>query len=81
MNRQETLSALKDKKEVTGPNIKEAFETYGTLSTGGLTLNLNFTADDHRPSSGALIYAVGADGKLSYKKEVSATLKPEWKGW
>lgn len=72
---------LKDKKEITGTNIKEAFETYGTLSTGGLTLNLQFSSDDHRPSSGALVYAVGSDGKLSYKKEVSASLKPEWKGW
>ncbi|MCB9641639.1 MAG: ABC transporter substrate-binding protein [Myxococcales bacterium] len=72
---------LKDGKEVTGPNIKEAFESFGTLSTGGLTLNLGFTADNHRPSSGALIYAVGGDGKLSYKKEVSVSLKPEWKGW
>lgn len=72
---------IKDKKEITGPNIKEALESFGTLSTGGLTLDLKFSQNDHRPSSGALIYGVGKDGKAAYKKEVSLPLREEWKGW
>ena len=33
--------------EITGPNIKAALETFSNYSTGGVTSNLTFTADDH----------------------------------
>jgi hypothetical protein len=79
--RQAVEKLLNDNQEVTGPAIKSAFESFSTMSTQGLTLDLKFTPDSHHPSTGALIFAVGADGKLSYKKEVSVEFKPEWKGW
>jgi len=72
---------IDEKKEITGPNIKEAFESFTKLSTGGLTFPLSFSASDHRPSSGTLIYSVKSDEKLDYKGEESIKLSEDWKGW
>lgn len=72
---------LKENKEITGPNIKAALETFSKVSTGGLTSPITFTPNDHRPTSGAFIYKVDAQGKLSFLQEVSIELKEDWRGW
>ena len=66
---------------ITGPNIKAAFEAFDHQSTGSITNPISYSATDHRPTSGALIYSINQFGGLSYQGEGKVELKPEWVGW
>ncbi len=44
--------------ELTGPNIKASLETLDEFDTGGVSVPITFTADDHRGSKGLRIYIV-----------------------
>ena len=72
---------LDDKKELTGKNLKEAYESFRNLQTGGLTPPISFTAEDHRPTNITRIYSMNAQGKLQFEDEINIQLKPEWLGW
>ncbi|RME09251.1 MAG: branched-chain amino acid ABC transporter substrate-binding protein [Ardenticatenia bacterium] len=47
-----------DGKEVTGENIKAALETLSNYDTGGVTVPITFTSDDHRGSKGMRLFIV-----------------------
>ncbi|HKQ68998.1 MAG TPA: ABC transporter substrate-binding protein [Polyangiaceae bacterium] len=68
-------------REPTGKGIKEKLESFRNQSTAELSEPLTFTATDHRPGSTARIYAVNSSGFLTFEKNVSLNLKPEWLGW
>ncbi|MGQ0503811.1 MAG: ABC transporter substrate-binding protein [Myxococcaceae bacterium] len=68
-------------QELTGPNIKAAFETFSGLDTGGVSPPLTFTPTDHRPMSRGRIYSINSFGKFQYEDEPTVELKPEWLGW
>ena len=44
--------------ELTGPNIKASLETLDAWDTGGVSVPITFTADDHRGSKGLRLYVV-----------------------
>jgi branched-chain amino acid transport system substrate-binding protein len=70
-----------DKKELTGKNLKEAYESFRQLQTGGLTPPISYTGEDHRPTNRTRIYSMNAAGKLEYQDEISIPLQAEWLGW
>jgi branched-chain amino acid transport system substrate-binding protein len=72
---------IDEKKELTGKNLKVAYESFRNLSTGGLTPPISFTAEDHRPTNITRIYSMNAQGKLLFEDEISIALQSEWLGW
>jgi branched-chain amino acid transport system substrate-binding protein len=72
---------IADKKELTGRNLKDAYESFRGLSTGGLAPPITFTAQDHRPTNITRIYSMEEHGKLQFAKEESVQLLAEWLGW
>jgi branched-chain amino acid transport system substrate-binding protein len=53
---------IKDGKELTGENIKAAYETFKEYDTGGRSAPLTFTADEHRGNRSLRLFQV-KDGK------------------
>lgn len=51
-------------EEVTGPAIREALESMDAIDMGGVSENVDFTADSHRGMSGSNIYRI-VDGVLT----------------
>lgn len=49
---------IREGKEVTGPNIRAALETFTNYSTGGVTTPLTFTATDHAGNKALELYQV-----------------------
>ncbi len=49
---------IADGKEVTGPNIRAALETYSNYSTGGVTAPLTYTGTDHGGNKALQLYQV-----------------------
>jgi branched-chain amino acid transport system substrate-binding protein len=45
-------------EEVTGPSVRAAMETITDYDTGGLTAPVTFTAEDHRATRAAAVFAV-----------------------
>jgi branched-chain amino acid transport system substrate-binding protein len=72
---------IDDKKELTGKNLKEVYEGFRNLQTGGLTPPISFTAEDHRPTNITRIYSMNPQGKLQYEDEINIALQSEWLGW
>jgi branched-chain amino acid transport system substrate-binding protein len=68
-------------KEVNGRNLKEAFESFRGLESGGLTSPISFTTDDHRPTNIARIYSFNEFGKFHFEDESSVELQRDWLGW
>jgi branched-chain amino acid transport system substrate-binding protein len=67
---------------ITGENIKTALETFRSEPTGGLTDNLTYTEDDHRPQGTESVYKIDGSGKLVIEGDPrSIAMKDEWKGW
>jgi branched-chain amino acid transport system substrate-binding protein len=69
------------KKEITGRNLKDAYESFRALPTDGLTPPLSFTPQDHRPNNLTRIYSMNSFGKLQFEDEASVQLLAEWLGW
>ena len=44
--------------EVTGPNIKTALEEMDPVDTGGVSVPISYSADDHRPATSSHLYQV-----------------------
>jgi branched-chain amino acid transport system substrate-binding protein len=74
-------SLIDQKKELTGKNLKAAYESFRNLNTGGLTPPISFTAEDHRPTNITRIYSMNAQGKLQFEDEINIQLQSEWLGW
>jgi branched-chain amino acid transport system substrate-binding protein len=72
---------IDDKQELTGKNLKAAYESFRNLSTGGLTPPISFTDADHRPTNVTRIYSLNEQGKLRFEDEISIALQSEWLGW
>jgi branched-chain amino acid transport system substrate-binding protein len=72
---------IAEEKALTGKNLKEAYESFRGLQTGGLTPPISFTAEDHRPTNITRIYSVNAEGKLKFEDEMNLALQSEWLGW
>ncbi|MFO0680278.1 MAG: hypothetical protein U0169_27390, partial [Polyangiaceae bacterium] len=69
-------------KELTGPNVKEAFETFKQVDTGGLSDKLSFGPNDHRPQSTETLYKFNAAGKLVPEPPSrTISLDDKWLGW
>jgi branched-chain amino acid transport system substrate-binding protein len=68
-------------KAVTGPNLKDAFEKFQKLESGGLTSPITFTVDDHRPTNIARIYSLNEFGHFKFEDEISVALQRDWLGW
>jgi branched-chain amino acid transport system substrate-binding protein len=51
-------------EEVTGPAVREALESMDAIDMGGVSENVDFTADSHRGMSGSNVYRV-EDGILT----------------
>jgi branched-chain amino acid transport system substrate-binding protein len=68
-------------KEVNGKNLKDAFETFRGLESGGLTGPITFTTDDHRPTNRVRIYSMNQYGKLQFEDADSVQLQSDWMGW
>jgi branched-chain amino acid transport system substrate-binding protein len=47
-----------DGDDVTGPNIKAALESLSGFDTGGVTVDIGFTADSHKGMPGASVFEV-----------------------
>jgi branched-chain amino acid transport system substrate-binding protein len=75
----ETL--IDQKKALTGKNLKEAYESFRSLNTGGLTPPISFTPEDHRPTNITRIYSMNPQGKLQFEDEINIQLQSEWLGW
>lgn len=72
---------LDQNREASGYNIKAELERFRAFSTAGLTLPISFSANDHRPTNGALIYSFNEAGGLDFQSQVELEQKPEWLGW
>jgi branched-chain amino acid transport system substrate-binding protein len=72
---------IDEKKELTGRNLKDAYESFRGLATGGLTPPITFTSQDHRPTNITRVYSMNEFGKLRFEDEQSVALQPEWLGW
>ncbi len=72
---------LDEDKPLTGKNLKEAYESFRGLQTGGLTPPISFTAEDHRPTNITRIYSMDTRGKLAFEDEINIALQSEWLGW
>ncbi|MGA9522572.1 MAG: ABC transporter substrate-binding protein [Myxococcaceae bacterium] len=72
---------LDEEKEITGPNLKAALESFTNVDMGGLTAPITFSATDHRPTAGARIYSVNSFGKLQFEDQLGVELLPDWLGW
>jgi len=81
MFRKALEKVIDDKKEPTGRNIKEAYESFRSLESGGLTSPISFTPQDHRPTNRTRIYGMNEFGKLRFEDEVSVQLQADWLGW
>jgi hypothetical protein len=81
MFRRALESVVDAKLEVTGKNLKEAFEKFQKLESGGLTSPITFTSDDHRPTNIARIYSLNEHGKFHFEEEMSVELQRDWLGW
>jgi len=69
-------------KPITGPNVKEALETFQQVDTGGLCDKLSFGSGDHRPQSTETIYKFGSDGSLvAEPPSRTIALDSNWLGW
>jgi branched-chain amino acid transport system substrate-binding protein len=68
-------------REITGYNIRTELERFRNMETGGLTFPISFSATDHRPTFGTLIYSFGQEGYLEYQGQVSIELEDKWLGW
>jgi branched-chain amino acid transport system substrate-binding protein len=69
------------KKELTGLNLKNEYETFRGLSSGGLTPPITFTNVDHRPTNITRVYSMEEHGKLRFEKDESVQLLADWLGW
>lgn len=69
----EGMAKAAEDGDVTGPAIKEALETMGTIDTGGVIGNgdIEFSAESHRGSTSAGIYT--AEGGQMVEVEAGAT--------
>jgi branched-chain amino acid transport system substrate-binding protein len=68
-------------KEINGRNLKDEFESFRNLESGGLTAPISFTADDHRPTNRVRIYSMNQYGKFQYEDAISVQLQTDWMGW
>ncbi|MBK8480773.1 MAG: ABC transporter substrate-binding protein [Proteobacteria bacterium] len=61
------LERLVDQKDrpISGENLKAALETGVPISTDGLTPQLKYTEDDHRPQASAKIYKIDNAGAFA----------------
>jgi hypothetical protein len=81
MFRRALESVIDSGKEINGTNLKDAFETFRKLESGGLTSPITFTTDDHRPTNIARIYSLNTHGKFQFEDEISVELQRDWLGW
>lgn len=75
----EALKIADKNKQLNGPGVKAALETFRDFDTGGLTAKITYTPTDHRPNMAARIYKV-EKGKLVYQKTIELPRKQEWLG-
>jgi branched-chain amino acid transport system substrate-binding protein len=75
----EALKRADKAGQLNGPGIKAATETLKNFDLGGLTANVTYSPDDHRPSTKTPIYQV-QKGKLVKVAEFDMPRKPEWLG-
>jgi branched-chain amino acid transport system substrate-binding protein len=68
-------------RPVTGPNLKQALETFRGLESGGLTAPITFTPDDHRPTNRVRVYSMNQFGKFQFEDEIAVQLERDWMGW
>jgi ABC-type branched-subunit amino acid transport system substrate-binding protein len=81
MFRRALESVVDSGKDVNGRNLKDAFEKFSKLESGGLTSPITFTPDDHRPTNIARIYSLNTHGKFQFEEEQSVPLQTDWLGW
>ncbi|MGH3519194.1 MAG: ABC transporter substrate-binding protein [Haloechinothrix sp.] len=62
---------IADGKDVTGPNIKAALETMDPVDTGGVSMPVDFEADNHKGVEGTGIYQVTDGTLVEMEKEVT----------
>ncbi|WXB13902.1 ABC transporter substrate-binding protein [Pendulispora albinea] len=69
-------------KTVTAQNVKEAYESFASVGTGGLTENLAFRPEDHRPQGTVYVYKFSPAGELLSEPPPRLTkLDRSWLGW
>jgi branched-chain amino acid transport system substrate-binding protein len=57
-------AALEDGEDLTGASIREALETMGPIDTGGVTGEIEFSADSHAGSTASGVYQA-RDGEIT----------------
>jgi branched-chain amino acid transport system substrate-binding protein len=68
-------------KAVNGRSLKEEFESFRNLESGGLTAPISYTGDDHRPTNRVRIYSMNQYGKFQFEDAISVQLQTDWMGW
>ncbi|HEU4384200.1 MAG TPA: ABC transporter substrate-binding protein [Anaeromyxobacteraceae bacterium] len=75
----EALKRADKAGKLTGEGVKEALETFKDFDMGGLTNNITYAPNDHRPSTKTPIFQIQG-GKLVKIAEFDMPRKPEWLG-
>ncbi len=75
----EALKRADKAGELNGPGIRKALETFRDFDMGGITGNVTYTPEDHRPMTKVPIYMVKG-GKLVKVVEYDIPRKKEWLG-
>ena len=65
--------------EMTRANVRDALES--GYDSRGITAPIVFSASDHRPTMGAHIYTLDANGRFDYVTQMTLERRPEWLGW
>jgi branched-chain amino acid transport system substrate-binding protein len=79
---QKALEQVIDKgKPINGTSLKEEFESFRNLESGGLTAPISYTTDDHRPTNRVRIYSMNQYGKFQFEDAISVQLQTDWMGW
>jgi len=69
-------------KPVDGMALRDAFESFEQVDTGGLTAPLTFHPEDHRPQSSESIYKISAEHTLVFEPPARQIyLERDWLGW
>lgn len=76
----EGLQRAKKAGNLNGPGLKAALETLRNFETGGLTLPVTYTAQDHRATVKSWLYGIKG-GKLSFLTEVGIMRQETLLGW
>jgi branched-chain amino acid transport system substrate-binding protein len=75
----EALKRADKAGHLNGEGIRAALEAMRDFDLGGLSMPVTYTAEDHRPTTKAVLYQVQG-GKLVKLKEYDMPRKPEWIG-